>query len=344
MSVKNLSRRWYILIAIVVLAFSMLYINLNSSLPQVERKNPTYTMEKHTPIIIGSVGDLTRPEDTAGCRCVRGGSGTRDDPFIIGWWEIEVNGSYGITIGVSREVGLGVSVKLTSLRIEGSADQGYVGIALTLMSYSEIENSTIIDSRIAVSLYESDHNQISQLNVQRCATGVMLETSGDDSLLNSSISSCGVAVWVRGPSNRVSQNRISTCSAGINVDGDGGRSANANVIEGNTITDGSPEAYGIALYKVGGGLVTGNTVARMGWGIALADSSNGNTISHNTVFENKRSGIYVSSGSSNNTITSNGLHKNGDGISSFDLHEENDPGLNVWKSNQFDTRNRDDIG
>jgi parallel beta-helix repeat protein len=300
-------------------------------------------MEKHAPIVITSVTDFTHPQDTAGCRCVRGGAGTRDDPFVIGWWEIETGGGNGISIG--REEGMGVYVKLTNLEIAG-ADEGHVGISLIGMNYSKVENSTITGTQIAVNLFVSGFIQMSYVNVERSSLGVKVETSSDNLILSNSFTSCELAIWIRGPNNRVIQNRITSCYKGVNLDGDGGRAANDNVVEGNIITDGGDEGYGIALYRAHNNQITGNRVERMGrfGGIILAEPSNGNSVSHNTVHQNKGSGIYVIPGSSKNTITFNVVQGNGDGVSSFDLYDESNPGLNVWANNQYNTRNRNDIG
>ena len=84
-----------------------------------------------------------------------------------------------------------------------------------------------------------------------------------------------------------------------------------NTVSGNNIAN---NEYGISLYSSSYNTISGNNIANNGDGIYFRYSSN-NTITGNDITENNWHGIYLGSGSSNNTICENAFWHDGMSVS-----------------------------
>jgi parallel beta-helix repeat protein len=109
-----------------------------------------------------------------------------------------------------------------------------------------------------------------------------------------------------------------------------------NLVEGNL-------QYGVGLWYARNNLIKGNVISGNGGaGIMLVASCNENLIEQNRVVNNSGDGILLGEQSADNKIIENTVTGNGNGATSFDLHD--DGSGNIWLGNTFGTRRPDTIG
>jgi parallel beta-helix repeat protein len=161
---------------------------------------------------------------------------------------------------------------------------------------------------------------------------------------NASNGNFGAGFDVTSSSN---ENLFSKNTAGNNFDEGIFVESNDNSLNGNTVNNNG--ATGISIVDAVGVILIGNTVDNNGGGadggIGLSDTSEG-TISGNTVKNNFGDGIFVASGSANNTISGNTATGNGANsyTVAFDLHDDStgpgtDGTANTWHNNKAGTSN-----
>jgi len=227
----------------------------------------------------------------------------------------------GLDIGANH-----VTIDLGGHTIYGASP--YNGVADNGYPYATIKNGSIDGFENAVYLHTASHGTITDIVARNDPgvaisvdtsspftavskstvvaygyEGVYLQTDGS-SLTKSTVAAgsnpagLGVVVW--GSGNTVSANTISASArAGILVQYGGGNQVTKNRVEG-------AGNDGIRLYDTQGALLSGNDVIGTGGvGILVENTSDGTTVTKNTVWASTGDGIAISSDSLGSLITAN---------------------------------------
>ena len=280
-----------------------------------------YPAEPHLPITLTAEEDFTKPGAGSGCGCVRSGSGTEVDPFVISDWIVNSTDDDGITI-------FGTTTNFVITRVELQSSHRDRGVYISDAENGVIENSRITGWWFGVFVFHSSNFEFSNNTITENQYGIQLEASNSNLLLGNRFDdNSQLGIFLRGSSNILRDNSVIRNGwGGINVDGTAGP-ANANQIESNVVSD-NP-IFGIGVWRATKNVFRNNTVTHnQVVGIMLTDESTQNLIEANTVSENGGSGIILIQESSENTIRQNIARGNGDGVSDFDLYDM--VSGNVW--------------
>jgi len=290
-------------------------------------------LSPHEPIAIRNDADFTIPGAGSGCGCVRKGSGSSLDPFVISDWELSGSDSDALSISST-------STHFIISNVRANATGAYNSVVLRNVANGTIRDSFFIGG--GISLYNSNAISILNNTITGSKFGILLEGSNDNTMSGNMVDHTQlVGIFVRSSNNLVEGNHVTDGSyGGINIDGMTGFGSDNRVV--NNVVEGNPQ-YGVGLWVARNNSVEGNYVSDNGGaGIMLASSCTENQIEQNSVINNKGDGILVLEQSSDNKITGNTVTGNGNGTSSFDLHDEGS--ANLWQSNTFSTRRPDTIG
>ena len=258
--------------------------------------------------------------------------------------DLHCSTSDGLDIGANR-----VTIDLGGHTIFGASP--YNGIADTGYSYATIRNGAIDGFVNAVYLHAAPHGAVIGIvarnnpgvaiavdssaftTVSKVAVvaygyeGVYLQTDGS-SLTSSTVSASsnpvGVGVVVWGSGDTVSANTVSSSAkAGILVQYGGGNQVTKNRVQGAGDT-------GIRFYDTQGATVSGNAVTGSGGvGILVENTSDGTTLTKNTVAASAADGIEISTDSLGSLITAN--TSTGNRSSGIDV-ENSDPSSRLGKN------------
>ena len=315
-----------ILVVVVALAITGMH-----SVPEPVRVSE-YAPSPHGPIVINGPEDFTAPGAGFGCECVRQGSGTQADPYVIAGWVIRASTAHGILI---IETSTHFVVRDVSIYGEASV---FNGMTLQHVENGRIERSTVTGNSDGISTLSSSNLAIVNNNVTDNNVGVHLEVSHKNIVQGNNVShNREMGIFVRGSYNRVINNTVTRNGfGGINIDGTIPQAV-FDVLSGNIVTENG--GYGVGLWVAANSVVSDNTVSGNGeyGGIALAEMSYNNTVTRNLVLGNSGNGISVVEGSSANNIVLNRAKGNGDGASRFDLFDDGSGSGNVWANNDFGT-------
>ncbi|AGB05273.1 parallel beta-helix repeat (two copies) [Aciduliprofundum sp. MAR08-339] len=265
---------------------------------KVTIKGFTYT--SHAPIRINGDYDFTAANG------VIGGSGTKEDPYIISGWDIDAHGA-GDAIYIGNTTKYFV-VRDCQLHNASSSSWPYFegdGITLYNVKNGTIENNTIYNNGGGIYLEDSSNNTIT--------SNTIYNNSQD-----------GIYMWYSG-SNRLYGNKLT--NNGIFLDGDKSTFTTQDIPTNNTV-NGKPVYYyknanmhNATVPLNAGQVILGNVswlrvenlkISKASVGIEVGYSSN-ITIASNTIYNNSQDGIDLES-SSNNVLTNNIIYKNGNGI------------------------------
>jgi parallel beta-helix repeat protein len=291
----------------------------------------TNDLAAHEQVVIQDASDFTRPGAGSGCECVREGSGSSSDPFIISNWRIIASSDNAISISQT-------TVHFVVLNVVVNVTGAYYGVALR-----NVANGTIQDSSFTgggISLHNSKTTSILNNTITDSVFGILVEASDNNIIKRNKLDRIRqVGIFNRASGNLIEGNHVTNGSfGGINIDGmtgfgDDNRILN-NLVEGNA-------NYGIGLWEARNNSIRGNIVSRNGVGIMLTASCADNLLEQNNVANNTADGILVDEQSTKNKITGNTTAGNGNGTTSFDLHDKGSD--NVWLANTFNTRRPDTI-
>ena len=301
------------------------------SLPPI----PKNALASHQRILIGDAAEFTIPGAGTGCECVTRGSGSFSDPFVISGWRLNASDGEGISIARTTVHFLIVNVAV----VNGSGHHG--GVVLRDVENGAITDSSFFGVRDGISLYTSSNILIANNTFLDNDFGILLEATNNNTVATNRLErSRQIGIFVRGSNNTVDANLVLNASfGGINVDGTtllgSSNSIKRNVVRGNS-------AYGIAAWQASNNVISGNAVSEnQGAGIMLVDSSTNNLVEDNRVANNVADGVLIARQSSGNRVTRNSVTGNGNGVTTFDLHDESSN--NLWLSNTFNTRRPDTI-
>jgi parallel beta-helix repeat protein len=293
----------------------------------------TSDLAPHETITIEDATDFTPPGAPSGCECVRGGSGSSSDPFVISDWKL--NASEGDAISIAW-----TSVHFIIFNIRVNVTGVYNSVVLR-----NVANGTIRDSFFSgggISLYNSNAISILNNTITGSKFGMLLEASNDNTISGNRLDQIQlVGIFVRSSDNLVERNHVTDGSnGGINIDGTSGFGSDNRIV--NNVVEGNPQ-YGVGLWQAQNNSVIGNVISNNGGaGIMFVTSCTKNIVEQNNVMNNKGDGILVDEQSTDNKITGNTATGNGNGTTTFDLHDESSD--NLWLSNTFNTRRPDTIG
>jgi len=319
-------------VAILLVPIAMYGLRLPSSSTSQHTKLETNALTPHEPIAIRSDADFTVPGAVGGCECVRAGSGSLSDPFIISDWKFR--SSEGDAIWVAQ-----TSVHFIIFNVNVNVTEAYNSVVLR-----NVANGTIRDSFFSgggISLYSSTSILILNNTVSGSRFGILLEASNDNDVSANTLDRIQqVGIFVRASENLVEKNHVTDGSfGGINVDGMTGFGSDNRVV--NNVVEGSAQ-YGVGLWVARNNSVRENVISNNGGaGIMLLGGSTNNLVERNNVVNNGADGILVGEQSTENKITENTVTGNGNGTASFDLHDESSG--NLWQTNRFNTRRPDTI-
>ncbi len=220
----------------------------------------------HAPIVISSPADLT-PENG-----VVGGTGTREDPYLISGWEIDVGNGIGITIR-------GISDYLVIKGCTFTGTPRGTGISVASARHVLIRGCTFQDLGTGIFTYESLGMRVEGCRFQGCWTGV----EGNDSdgfLLSENVfqgaRKRGAFLW-RCRRSLIEGNRFVDCNTGLYLD-----SCNYFRVEGN-LAQGC--GWGIYLWDSHHGTVTLNALVSCDRGLGLYHTSSDNRLYQNGFFD-----------------------------------------------------------
>lgn len=329
-----MDRRWIVVLVLVVAASSAVVGFFAYRIPPHVEAETKYPAASHSPIILSTDGDFTKPGAGSGCECVRSGSGAEADPFVISDWMVNSTDDDGIAI-------FGTTTHFVIARVELQSSNGNRGLYI-----SDAENGVVKDSQIrgwwfGVFTFHSSNFKFTNNTITGNQYGIQLEASNNNELLGNRFEENGqLGIFLRGSNNILRDNSVIRNGwGGINVDGTAGP-ADANQIESNVVSD-NP-VFGIGVWRGANNVLRSNTVMRnQVVGIMLTDHSTKNLIEANTVSKNGGTGIIIIGESSENTIRQNTARGNGDGVKDFDLYDM--ASGNIWQNNTYDTKKPDSI-
>jgi parallel beta-helix repeat protein len=322
----------YLLVGLVVILLVAIALAIASTHSVPKSKSPPEYSSPHDPIMITGLQDFTGPGAGSGCECVRQGSGTQTDPYVIAGWVINASASNGISI-----IGTSSFFVIRAVSIHGEGAD-FSGVILQNVENGRIERSSVTGCSDGISTVSSSNLAIVDNNVTENRVGVHLEVSSGNIVQGNNASyNSDMGIFVRGSYNRVMNNTVTRNGfGGINIDGTIPQ-ALYELVSGNIVTENA--GYGVGLWVAGNSIVSDNTVIGNGeyGGIALAEASYNNTVTRNIVLRNTGNGISVVEGSSANKIVLNRVKGNGNGTSYFDLFDDGSGSGNIWTSNDFNT-------
>jgi len=319
--------------AILLVPVAIYILHLPSSGTSESTISKTYDLTPHERIVIQNASEFTIPGTGSGCECVRAGSGSSSDPFVISDWKLSASGGDGISVAAT-------TVHFIISHVVVNATGFYDSVVLRSVANGTIQDSSF--SRGGISVFSSQAISIINNTITDSKFGILLEASDDNTISGNRLNHIQqVGIFVRASRNLIDRNRVTSGSyGGINIDGMTGFGDNNRIV--NNVVEGNPQ-YGVGLWRARDNLVKGNVVSENGGaGIMLIASCTGNVLEQNKVVNNGGDGILVDEESSDNKIIGNTVTGNGNGTTSFDLHDEGSS--NIWLSNTFNTRRPDTIG
>lgn len=319
--------------AILLVPVAIYTVHLPSSGTSESTISETYDLAPHERIVIQDAVEFTTPGAGSGCECVRTGSGSSSDPFVISDWKLSASGGNGISIAWT-------TVHFIISNVVVNATGFYDSVVLR-----GIANGTIQDSSFSgggISVFSSQAISIINNTITDSKFGILLDASYDNTISSNRLYHIQqVGIFVRASRNLIEGNSVTDGSyGGVNIDGmtgfgDDNRIVN-NVVEGNA-------QYGVGLWRARNNLIKRNAVSENGGaGIMITASSTENLVEQNGVVNNGADGILVDEQSTENKILGNTVTGNGNGTTSFDLHDLGSD--NIWVGNTFNTRRPDTIG
>lgn len=321
--------------ALVLLVIGLVLIGVYVTTRPKEPTTIVRPVSPHVPIQIEVDGDFTTIGAGHGCECVRSGSGSEQDPYLISDWVVNS------TRDANAISMFGTTVYVTFRSIQVHGEPSSTGVYFESVENTRIERSLISNSFVGVYVFQSRNIVLFNNTFAKDEYGVQLESSDNNQVsLNSFHEIKMVAIFVRGSSNFVTANRIfEGVFGGINIDGTAGP-ANDNIIENNTVTGCS--TYGIAMWRGAHNTIRNNIVTETeGIGIGLTEGSVGNLVEGNVVTGNIDGGIVMGEGATQNMIRGNTAKGNGDGINYFDLRDTSSD--NIWQNNTYETKKPETI-
>jgi len=286
----------------------------------------------HSNIFVERDSDFTAVEAGWGCRCVRTGSGSERDPYMIAGWTLNASAGDGISI-------FGTSAHFVIREVTVYGNSMHIGILLNRVENARIEGCLIEGNFVGVCTFNTVNLVLTNNTFRNNQYGIRLEASNKNLLSANEFVGNEVAIIVRGSENVLRSNRVARSTFGaINIDGTAG-SATDNLIETNVVTD--TGGYGVAMWRARNCVIRGNNVTRNQAGITLTDESKNNLIDGNTISHSGGNGIAIRENSSGNIVKGNVAIGNGDGVSTFDLFDSGTN--NVWQNNTYITKKPDTL-
>ena len=251
---------------------------------------------RHEPIRIDGDENFTSENG------VTGGSGTKDDPYIISGWDIDAH-------GVGNCEGFEKISKVDSDH-HGDSIAAHAGNAKYIgntSAYFIIRNCTLYDaSSNGIELYNVTNGTLVNNTIYNTGNGIRLYSSSNNIIENNTIYNNGAGIRLESSSsNIIENNTIYYNTNGINFQRSGN---NNNIIKNNTVYSNWNGITGTFASST----IKNNAVYNSQYGIWFGQSSN-NIIEYNTIYNNYRVGLGGSK-SSSNTMENNIIYNSWHGI------------------------------
>ena len=254
------------------------------------------------------------------------------NPFVISDWKINASGDNGISISWT-------AVHFVILNVHVNITGAHDGAVLRGVANGTIQASSFYGG--GISLYNSNAISILNNTITGGEFGILLEASDDNTISGNRLDRIReVGIFVRSSHNLVEGNYVTDGSyGGINIDGTTGFGNDNHIV--NNVVEGNIQ-YGLGLWEAHNNSIQRNVISENGdGGIMLISSSTKNIVEQNNVVNNVADGIFADEQSIDNRIMGNTVSGNGNGVTSFDLHDESSD--NLWFDNTFNTRRPDTI-
>jgi len=207
------------------------------------------------------------------------------------------NSTYGYS-GIFLDHSAGANISKNIVK------NNYNGIYMYGSIDNDVTNNDVLGNEYGIHLYGSGNNNVSGNNASNNMNGIHLDVSGNNTLTGNNVrSNTGNGMYLYGSSN----NTLTDNDASSNY----GRGIRLHFSTDNTLLDNvfSGNRYGISLYGSGKNVINSNDASLNNEsGILLQDSSNGNTITGNTVSDNLQGIWFIDSGG--NTLIGNKVSSN----------------------------------
>lgn len=245
------------------------YIALAAIIFAAEAAVLAHGLAPHPPIVIATDADFT-PENG-----VVGGTGTRDDPFVIAGWEIEAGNAVGISVRNTT-----AHFVIRDCRVTGRP-RG-TGISLVEVRGGRVERCELSELGVGVFIYRSKSVRVEGSSFIRCRRGIEgTESPGFtvEGNLFLQTKKEGIFLW--------------HCHDGI-IRGNrfrGGRTAayldscHRDRLEGNAVGE---TEWGLFLWDSFDCVIVGNLLQGCRLGVALVHTSARNLVFHNAFLECER--------------------------------------------------------
>ena len=188
---------------------------------------------------------------------------------------------------------------------ENTASGNYFGIVLYSSSDNTLVSNTASNNFGGIRLQDSSNNMLESNNVPNNEYGIVLWQSSNNVLASNNVSNndYGIIIKWHSSNNMLASNTAnSNYYYGIRLD-----SSNNNTLASNTANSNN---WGIWLLGSNNNTLASNTALSNYFGIRL-DVSGDNGVTYNLLQNNTDCGIYLTSGSTGNTITWNSIVANG---------------------------------
>ncbi|ADD08459.1 Fibronectin type III domain protein [Aciduliprofundum boonei T469] len=322
------------------------YRNINFKKAKISVDESKYT--PHAPIRINSNADFTSANG------VIGGSGTKDDPYIISGWDIDAHGA-GAAIYIGNTTVYFVVKNCYLHNASYHSDLYFEGDGITLYNVTNgnLENNNCSNNGWdGIGIWYSSNNTISSniCSNNRQQVGINMWSSSNNVISNNTCSNnwVGIGIGSSSNNNRLYGNKLT--NDGIVLGGCKETFTTQDILTNNTV-NGKPVYYyknvnmrNATVPENAGQVILGNVswlkienlrISNASIAIEIGYSSN-ITIRNNTCSNNSRDGIGI--WSSNNTISNNNCSNNGwDGI-------EIGSSSNTISNNTCSNNSRDGIG
>ncbi len=241
-------------------AVALALLTLTSSLGALSLEGSGGSDDPHDPILLETGADFTSPGAGSGCECVRSGTGTSADPYIISDWRI------------TNETGVAIearNISVNHFEIRDNTLEGDTPVKFTNVGdRGDVIGNTITFTNVGVDLEHASAEVANNIIQGKHAWGWWVKKKG---------------IEVHGGSPVIQSNLILQTKKGITLNG-----ASAQVLDNEIVSPGD----GIRLASAANAEIRGNVIRlAQNWGIFVADSAKA-TVVDNEVREGQ-GGIIV---------------------------------------------------
>jgi len=259
------------LICIVIIGLFPTNIVINGK-AEFEIQSSTNILLPHNPISIKNNDQFIKENG------VVSGNGTKTNPYIIEYWDINASTNHGIQIGYTTAYFI---IRNCNIYNGRNNESKYTGILLYYVSNGVIENCTITHNDRGILLYECTNICIKNCDAINNTNGICFKYSSQNTIINCITYSniyCGIAFTLAS-----NNNSITNCISHSNKRGCGVYFSSNNSITSSTLYD---NYIGIDLNEAKNGQITCNNISNNIYGFDIGFDCFNNLIYHNNIINN----------------------------------------------------------